>query len=72
MRPKLKEKLNDFSYTEYFINYKPNTLVLFPSYLKHSVKQNLTNVCRKSLSFNIVPTIGFGEEGNLTELKFNN
>ena len=48
----------------------PGLLVLFPSYLHHSVPLNKTEHPRHSLAFNVVPTIGFGEEMNLTELKF--
>ena len=62
--------LNDFSFTSYDVYYKPNTLILFPSVLPHSVKKNTTPFSRKSLAFNIVPKDGFGVEGSLCELKF--
>ena len=52
-------------------NVSPGLLLLFPSYLPHSVPTNTTNKPRKSLSFNIVPKNGFGSEDALTELKFN-
>jgi len=49
----------------------PGTLLLFPSYLYHSVPKNTTNEIRKSLAFNIVPKDGFGDAQFLNELKFN-
>tara|TARA_R110000803_G_scaffold7143_1_gene22994 strand:+ start:704 stop:1342 length:639 start_codon:yes stop_codon:yes gene_type:complete len=61
---------NDFSFTSYDIYYKPNTLILFPSFLQHSVSKNTTPLSRKSLAFNIVPKDGFGKKDNLCELKF--
>jgi ectoine hydroxylase-related dioxygenase (phytanoyl-CoA dioxygenase family) len=47
---------------------KPGTLVLFPSYLKHTVSVNNTNTPRRSLAFNSIPTTGFGSQGMLTEI----
>lgn len=47
-----------------------NTLVLFPSYLTHSVPTNQTNKIRKSLAFNVVPKGKLGSADNLTELLF--
>lgn len=65
-------KLNEFSVVRYNINYGFNRLILFPSYLLHSVNKNLTKTPRKSLAFNIVPKDGFGFTRGLCELKFNN
>jgi uncharacterized protein (TIGR02466 family) len=64
--------VNQFSSTTYEIFYKPNLMVLFPSNLAHSVSKNITDIPRKSISFNVVPKEGFGSEENLNELKFNN
>jgi hypothetical protein len=47
----------------------PGDLILFPSWLEHEVPLNQTQEVRKSLAFNCIPSIGFGEEGDLTELK---
>jgi uncharacterized protein (TIGR02466 family) len=69
--PSNPDSINQFSYNEYSINYSPNSLILFPSYLVHTVSKNITNIPRKSLAFNIIPRDGFGVEGGLTELKFN-
>jgi len=52
------------------LNYKPGTLILFPSTLYHKVDVNKTIILRKSLSINVIPTHGFGEMGNMTELLF--
>ena len=56
---------------KYKLSPKPGDLVLFPSYLPHSVPENTTNQIRKSLAFNIIPEKGLGEEISLSELKFN-
>ena len=58
------------SQKEFSIEFTPGLLLLFPSYLHHSVPLNKTDKTRCSLAFNIVPTIGLGEETSLTELKF--
>ena len=58
------------SWTEFSVNFEPGLLVLFPSFLHHSVPLNQSNSVRCSLAFNVVPTCGFGEEENLTELLF--
>ena len=55
--------------TENFVlNVTPGTLVLFPSHLLHTVPVNDTNVPRKSLAFNCIPTNGLGCEEHLTEI----
>jgi len=55
----------------YELNVIPGNIILFPSFLPHSVRPNNTSLIRKSLSFNIVPKKGFGDEEYSTELKFN-
>jgi uncharacterized protein (TIGR02466 family) len=70
--PKLvkdKRKLK-YAQEEFSIKFTPGLLLLFPSYLHHSVPLNETDKVRSSLAFNIVPVIGFGDEKFLTELKF--
>ena len=49
---------------------RPNSIVLFPSNLQHSVAVNTTNIPRKSLAFNTIPLEGLGDSGFLTELDF--
>lgn len=68
---KKNNNLSYFNTLESNINFKPNLLILFPSYLVHSVSKNITNIPRKSLAFNIIPRDGFGIESELNELKFN-
>jgi len=52
------------------LNYKPGTLILFPSTLYHKVEVNKTIILRKALSINVIPSHGFGEMKNMTELLF--
>jgi uncharacterized protein (TIGR02466 family) len=59
-----------YSQTEFSIEFTPGLLLLFPSYLHHSVPLNKTDKTRCSLAFNVVPTVGLGDETSLTELKF--
>ena len=51
------------------INFKPGLMVIFPSYLQHTVYSNNSNLPRKSLSFNIVQN-PMGKRHQLTEFKF--
>ena len=64
------KRSSKFAWSEFSVNFEPGLLVLFPSYLHHSVPINNSDSVRCSLAFNVVPTIGFGEEGSLTELLF--
>lgn len=59
-----------YAWEHFDINFNPGLFLLFPSHLLHSVPINQTNSTRCSLAFNVVPEVGFGEEGSLTELKF--
>ena len=59
-----------YVHKEFSIEFSPGLLLLFPSYLHHSVPLNTSNTTRCSLAFNMVPTIGLGDETSLTELKF--
>ena len=70
--PKVKadKRSSKFAWQEFSVNFEPGLLVLFPSYLHHSVPVNKSNSVRSSLAFNVVPAIGFGEEDSLTELLF--
>jgi uncharacterized protein (TIGR02466 family) len=72
IKPKTKKTEDNLRYTQddFSVNFQPGLLLLFPSYLHHSVPVNNTDNVRCSLAFNIVPTEGFGDERNLTELKF--
>jgi uncharacterized protein (TIGR02466 family) len=72
LSPKFVKDKRELKYAqkEFFIEFTPGLLLLFPSYLHHSVPLNKTEKTRCSLAFNIVPTVGLGEEASLTELKF--
>ena len=59
-----------YAWEQFDVEFSPGLLLLFPSYLHHSVPVNKSNSTRCSLAFNVVPTKGFGNEGDLTELKF--
>lgn len=59
-----------YAQKEFSIEFTPGLLLLFPSHLHHSVPLNESNIVRCSLAFNVVPTVGFGNEKSLTELKF--
>ena len=72
LSPKFVKDKRELKYSqkEFSIEFTPGLLLLFPSYLHHSVPLNKTDKTRCSLAFNVVPTIGLGEETSLTELKF--
>ena len=59
-----------YAWEHFDIQFNPGLFLMFPSYLHHSVPLNKSNTTRCSIAFNIVPEVGFGEEGSLTELKF--
>lgn len=66
-----KHKGNSKYAAEYVsVDFKPGLLLLFPSHVLHSVPLNKSEEVRCSLAFNSVPTVGFGQEETLTELKF--
>ena len=72
IQPKMKadKRSSKFAWTEFAVNYTPGMLLLFPSYLFHSVPINNTKNIRSSLAFNVVPKSNLGSEENLTELRF--
>jgi uncharacterized protein (TIGR02466 family) len=43
-------------------------IVLFPSYVRHSVGCNNSDISRKCLAFNLIPEEGFGSIGGFSEL----
>ena len=60
----------EFPWNEWGITPKTNGLVIFPSWLSHSVKQNTTGIPRKCLAFNAVPANKFGSKTDATEIEF--
>lgn len=65
-----KMKDTEFPWNEWDIPPKTGQLVLFPSWLSHSVRPNTTNNIRKSLAFNAVPSGRFGSNIDATEIDF--
>jgi len=61
-------KQNLFTYDWVDITVNPGDILLFPSYLTHSVPAHQDTAPRWSLAFNSVPKGGLGLEHNLTEL----
>lgn len=61
---------SEYAWETFSVNYTPGLLLLFPSYVLHSVPVNTSTKIRKSLAFNVQPTGGIGQEESLTELLF--
>ena len=59
-----------FAWEKFSINFEPGLLLIFPSHFMHSVPPNKTQHTRKSVSMNIVPKGGMGDENSLTELRW--
>lgn len=52
------------------VNVRNGDLIVFPSYLPHSVPKNLTSENRWSLAFNALTKDAIGDYGRLTEFKY--
>lgn len=61
---------SSYAWDVYNVNPRKHTLVLFPSYLKHSVGPIQNLAVRKSLAFNSMPAGTIGNKGGLDELDF--
>lgn len=61
---------SQYAWETFSVNPSEGLLILFPSYILHSVPLNKTNKVRKSLAFNVMPKSRIGQEQNLTELLF--
>jgi uncharacterized protein (TIGR02466 family) len=61
---------SQYAWETFSVNYTPGLLLLFPSYILHSVPVNNSNKVRKSLAFNVMSKGKIGAEDNLTELLF--
>jgi uncharacterized protein (TIGR02466 family) len=66
----LDRRKSEYAWETFSVNHAPGLLLLFPSYILHSVPVNKSNKVRKSLAFNIMPKEKIGAEDNLTELLF--
>jgi uncharacterized protein (TIGR02466 family) len=61
---------SEYAWETFAINHAPGLLILFPSYMLHSVPTNESKFTRKSLAFNVQPKGSLGYRNNLTELLF--
>ena len=70
MRP-AQDKMRDsiYMHTEATVRVDNYMLLLFPSYLKHGVMTNQSDVNRYSLAFNAVPKYQLGLQNDLTQLE---
>lgn len=64
-----KTKNTIYQHSETMLHVKNYMLVLFPSYLKHGVMTNQSEVNRYSLAFNAVPKYQLGLQNDLTQLE---
>lgn len=60
-----------YPWSQFTIHPQKNMLIIFPSWVHHSVQLNTSSRERKSLSFNLVPFGVFGSNELTTELKIN-
>lgn len=69
---RVPKKTVESVFAESVVQYLPRkgNIVLFPSYLRHSVDRNTTNEKRYSLAFNIIPRFGLGSSNELTLLNY--
>lgn len=70
-KTKPDKRSSKFAWENFSIQFEPGLLVIFPSYLFHSVPINESDKVRSSVAFNVVPKNNLGQEENLTELNFN-
>ena len=61
---------SEYAWDSFSVNYTPGLLLLFPSYVFHSVPINKSSKVRKSIAFNVLPKGKIGDVDSLTELLF--
>lgn len=66
-----KKQHTEFPWNEWKCEPRKNRLIIFPSWLHHSVNPNRSDLVRKSLAVNAVPTGKFGCRMHSTELDIN-
>ena len=71
LKDKPDKRPSPFAWKTFTVPFKAGTLLMFPSYFRHSVPINETKYTRKSVSMNIVPKGMLGDPHSLTELLFN-
>jgi uncharacterized protein (TIGR02466 family) len=67
---KADKRPSKFAWNEFAVEFNPGMLLLFPSYLFHSVPINESDKVRSSVAFNVVSGGNLGSEKNLTELRY--
>ena len=60
-----------YPWSQFKVNPQKNMLVIFPSWVHHSVQTNESSKERKSLAFNVIPKGIFGSNELTTEMKIN-
>lgn len=63
-----KMQHTEFPWNEYIVQPQQNTLVIFPSWLSHSVRTNNSTVPRKCIAMNAIPSGRFGSSESAMEL----
>jgi uncharacterized protein (TIGR02466 family) len=61
---------SEYAWDSFSVNYTSGLLLLFPSYVFHSVPINKSKKDRKSIAFNVLPKGKIGDVNSLTELLF--
>ena len=61
---------NIYNFSQAWVNVKKDLVVIFPAWLDHQVKRNLTNKDRVCIAFNIMLRGRFGEDGDLESTIF--
>ena len=62
------KQYNNYNSSTFLMPIDPGSLILFPSYLRHSVPPNQSDTERISISFNTWPKGNFGDQKSLTLL----
>ena len=66
LKEKSDKRASPFAWKRFTIPFKAGTLLMFPSYFRHSVPVNKTQYTRKSVSMNIVQKGMLGDPHSLT------
>lgn len=72
LKPTPNNMNNIFTHSHVHVNIENYMLVLFPSYLQHTVDMNNSQVNRYSMAFNCMPTHQLGLMNDLTQLQMPN
>lgn len=72
LKPTPNNMNNVFTHSHVKVNVENYMLVLFPSYLQHTVDMNTSQVNRYSMAFNCMPTYQLGLMNDLTQLQMPN